>query len=89
MDGAPDVIGEIGLRVQGTLHPEAFLAERRRQYEAAVRFRDPVEQGDRWCAPLLLFGWKMGGEVRECGVFEDEVERYVGAEGLAQPVSEP
>ncbi|CAM5644846.1 hypothetical protein SALBM217S_00504 [Streptomyces griseoloalbus] len=31
---------------------------------------------------------EVGGEVGEDGVFEDEVERDVRAEGLAEPVSE-
>ncbi|CAM5730468.1 hypothetical protein SALBM217S_09586 [Streptomyces griseoloalbus] len=46
VDGAPDVVGEVGLRVQRALDPQAFLTRRCRQYERAVLFRDTVEQGD-------------------------------------------
>ncbi|MGW3684549.1 hypothetical protein, partial [Streptomyces prasinus] len=75
VDGAPDVIGKVGLRVQRALDPKAFLTERCWQYERVVWFRGPVEQSDRRCTPLLLVSGEVGGEVRECGVFEDEVER--------------
>ncbi|MFC9166115.1 hypothetical protein ACFTZ8_35605, partial [Streptomyces fungicidicus] len=89
VDGAPNVIGKVGLRVQRALDPKAFLTERCRQYERAIRLRGTVKQCDRRCTPLLPANREMGGEVGECGVFEDEVERHVGAEGLAEPVGEP
>ncbi|MCN0155329.1 hypothetical protein, partial [Salinispora arenicola] len=75
VDGAPDVVGEVSLRVQHALDPQSLLAGRCRQHECAVRFRDAVERGDRWCTPLLRAIGEVGGEVGEGGVFEDEVER--------------
>ncbi|CAM5730508.1 hypothetical protein SALBM217S_09590 [Streptomyces griseoloalbus] len=79
-------VGQIRLRVQGAQQPQSLLAGRGGEDDGAVGVGDT--RCDRNGRAGLARPVQVGGEVGKGGVFEHEVERDVGAEGLAQPVGE-